>query len=397
MNMNNFIVRTITAVFFVAAIVSSFLRPEAMVLLFALITGLTIWEFTSLVNQREAVTTNRMICTVAGVYFFLAMAGYTSELTPSAVFIPYLVTLIYLMVEELYLKHEDPIHNWAYTMMSQLYIALPFSLLNALAFHFSPQGFVTFDPILPLFLFVGGILHGLLQFVEGTEIFLPCVVDGVEQDGFLEGDKDGVALGLVGFLERNADLIYTATIGNGHEDVLVHAAFGFIHFLDDREGHSGEASTTLLEGLDDDVECFIFQFMTTLGFKGLHIERNLHGEDAQEVFFAALIIAIAEDVNHTIPNHVGNVHTDSFTHEGMTTALVDDLSLLVHHVIVLKQTLTDTEVVFLDFLLGTFDALVDHLVFNHLTFLKTETVHNSGDAVAGKEAHELVFERHIEY
>ena len=31
--------------------------------------------------------------TVAGVYFFLAMAGYSSELTPSAVFIPYLVTL----------------------------------------------------------------------------------------------------------------------------------------------------------------------------------------------------------------------------------------------------------------------------------------------------------------
>ena len=145
--MNNFIVRTITAIFFVAAIVSSFLRPEAMVLLFALVTGLTIWEFTSLVNQREAVTTNRMICTVAGVYFFIAMAGYSSELTPSAVFIPYLVTLIYLMVEELYLKHEDPINNWAYTMMSQLYIALPFSLLNTLAFHFSPQGFVTFDPI----------------------------------------------------------------------------------------------------------------------------------------------------------------------------------------------------------------------------------------------------------
>ena len=125
--MNNFIVRTITAVFFVAAIVCSFLRPEAMVLLFALITGLTVWEFTGLVNQREGVTTNRMICTVAGVYFFLAMAGYSSELTPSAVFIPYLVTLIYLMVEELYLKHEDPINNWAYTMMSQLYIALPFS------------------------------------------------------------------------------------------------------------------------------------------------------------------------------------------------------------------------------------------------------------------------------
>ena len=59
--MNNFIIRTITAVFFVAAIVSSFLRPEAMILLFALVTGLTIWEFSGLVNDREGVAVNQMI------------------------------------------------------------------------------------------------------------------------------------------------------------------------------------------------------------------------------------------------------------------------------------------------------------------------------------------------
>ena len=63
--MNNFIVRTITGILFVAVVVCSFLRPQAMVLLFALITGLTIWEFTGLVNDREKVTVNRLISTVA--------------------------------------------------------------------------------------------------------------------------------------------------------------------------------------------------------------------------------------------------------------------------------------------------------------------------------------------
>lgn len=106
--MRNFIIRTITAVFFVAAIVSCFLRPEAMIFLFALVTGLTIWEFTGLVNDRGDVTVNQMISTVAGVFFFLAMAGYCSGITSASVFIPYLVTLIYLMVAELYLKQEDP-------------------------------------------------------------------------------------------------------------------------------------------------------------------------------------------------------------------------------------------------------------------------------------------------
>ena len=103
--MSNFIVRTITGIFFVAAIVVSFIDPTAMALLFALVTGLTVWEFTGLVNQRDGVDTNRMICTVAGVYFFLAMIGFCSELTPSAVFIPYLITITYLFVAELYAKN----------------------------------------------------------------------------------------------------------------------------------------------------------------------------------------------------------------------------------------------------------------------------------------------------
>ena len=153
--MQNFIVRAITGVLFVAVIVCSFLKPQAMVVLFALVTGLTIWEFTGLVNDIAGITINRMINTVAGVYFFFAMAGYCSEFTSSAVFIPYLVTLIYLLVAELYLKQEDPIHDWAYTMMSQLYIALPFSLLNVLAFHQAADGpYVVYDAILPLSVFV---------------------------------------------------------------------------------------------------------------------------------------------------------------------------------------------------------------------------------------------------
>ena len=78
--MKNFIVRTITGIIFVAAIVASFLRPEAMVLLFSLVTGLTVWEFTGLVNERPGVTVNRFICTVAGVYFFYAMTYFCSDL-----------------------------------------------------------------------------------------------------------------------------------------------------------------------------------------------------------------------------------------------------------------------------------------------------------------------------
>lgn len=151
--MKNFIVRAITGVLFVAAIVVCFINPTAMALLFALITGLTVWEFTGLVNERDGVDTNRFICTVAGVYLFFAMTGFCSGLTPSTVFIPYLLTIIYLLVAELYAKNADPINNWAYTMMSQMYTALPFSLLNVLAFRATSDG-VAYTYLIPLSVFV---------------------------------------------------------------------------------------------------------------------------------------------------------------------------------------------------------------------------------------------------
>ena len=188
--MKNFIVRTITAVFFVAAIVSCFLRPEAMIFLFALVTGMTIWELTGLVNDRNRVSVNQMISTVAGVYFFLAMAGFCSGITPPSIFVPYLVTLIYLMVAELYLKQEDPIHDWAYTMMSQLYIALPFSLLNVLAFQSDASG-IHFVWSIPLSVFVflwindaGAYICGSLL---GKHKLFPRISPGKSWEGSIGG------------------------------------------------------------------------------------------------------------------------------------------------------------------------------------------------------------------
>ena len=188
--MKNFIVRTITSVFFVAAIVSCFLRPEAMIFLFALVTGMTIWEFAGLVNDRNRVSVNQMISTVAGVYFCLAMAGFCSGITPPSIFVPYLVTLIYLMVAELYLKQEDPVHDWAYTMMSQLYIALPLSLLNVLAFQSDASG-IHFVWSIPLSVFVflwindaGAYICGSLL---GKHKLFPRISPGKSWEGSIGG------------------------------------------------------------------------------------------------------------------------------------------------------------------------------------------------------------------
>ena len=153
--MKNFITRAITGVLFVAIMVAGFIQPLTMILLFALITGLALWEYTGLVNQVENVTVNRFISTVAGVYFFIAIAGVNSGyIQTNAVFIPYLLTVVYLFISELYARNTNAINDWAYTMLGQMYIALPLAMINVLAFRQSPDGLTAYYFLLPLSVFV---------------------------------------------------------------------------------------------------------------------------------------------------------------------------------------------------------------------------------------------------
>lgn len=154
---NNFLQRAITGVLFVAIITGCILyAPLAFGTLFIIASALTIREFGHLVNQEEEVSINKTITMLGGAYLFLAMMGFCIDATGSNIFIPYLLLLIYLMVSELYLKKRNPVLNWAFSMLSQLYIALPFALLNVLAFHNDADATtsISYNPILPLSVFI---------------------------------------------------------------------------------------------------------------------------------------------------------------------------------------------------------------------------------------------------
>ena len=120
------------------------------------ISALTIYEFGQLINSRaEGVNVNKTIIMLGGAYLFLAVMGFCIDAADSKIFIPYLLLLLYLMISELYLKKASPMLNWAYSMLSQLYIGLPFALLNVLAFHTDPEySSVSYNPILPLSIFI---------------------------------------------------------------------------------------------------------------------------------------------------------------------------------------------------------------------------------------------------
>ncbi len=154
---NNFIQRAVTGVLFVIVLVGCILySPLSFGILFTIISALSVHEFAQLVSKSGEVSINKTITALGGAYLFLALMSFCTQQSVGArVFLPYLGLLLYMMITELYLKKKNPTGNWAYSMLSQLYVALPFALLNVLAFQNSPEtSSVTYNPILPLSIFV---------------------------------------------------------------------------------------------------------------------------------------------------------------------------------------------------------------------------------------------------
>ncbi len=139
--MKNLIVRAITGSVFVAVLVTGIiLSPYSLLILFTAITAMTVWEFTTIANRHMQLHVNRFITSVAAAYLNVAVWCFNTNIMGAEVFIPYLISLIYLLVSELYLDRKDTVQTWGMTFMAQLYIALPLASFNTLCFINTPSG-----------------------------------------------------------------------------------------------------------------------------------------------------------------------------------------------------------------------------------------------------------------
>ena len=149
MQMPNAVVRALSGALFVVVIVGCLLLGmSTFCVLFCVVAALLLNEFNSLLEDHDLAQVNNTVSVVSGVYLFIAFFLYCSGSAGPAVFAPYLLSLIFVLVSGLYFKQPDPIKTWAYTFAGHLYIALPIALLNSLAFN------PIYSPTLPLAVFV---------------------------------------------------------------------------------------------------------------------------------------------------------------------------------------------------------------------------------------------------
>ena len=196
---SNFLQRAITGVIFVAVLVGCILGgPISFTILFALISALTINEFGNIVNRMEHTHMNKPISILAGLFLFLCF-GYIG-VVPGAneIFIPYLFLILYLFISELYKKQPNPLNNWAYAMMSQIYIALSFALLNVLAYHSSATESVSqYNPILPLSIFIFNWVNDTCAYCTGMLFGKHRLFERISPKKSWEGSIGGAVFSII--------------------------------------------------------------------------------------------------------------------------------------------------------------------------------------------------------
>ena len=198
--MKNFIQRAITGLIFVAVLIGCIIgSPLSFGLLFSIISAMATAEFCNLMNKHEGVRVNRNICVLGSVSLFLCFFYYGMNPAQTGIFIPYLIITIYLMVSELYLKKKHPLNSLAYAMLSQIYVGLPFALLNVLAFHSNGWDSVSeYQFILPLSIFAFNWINDTGAYCTGMLLGKHPLFKRISPKKSWEGSIGGAVFSIAG-------------------------------------------------------------------------------------------------------------------------------------------------------------------------------------------------------
>ncbi len=91
-------------------------------------------------------------------------------------------------------------------------------------------------------------------------------------------------------------------------------------------------------------------------------------------------------------DHLQNDRLGALAGQQIAPPRVEDLALVVHHLVVVEQALADLEVALLDLLLGLGDALADPLVVDGLAFLPADPGEGLDRPLGREDAHQVVVE-----
>lgn len=195
--MKNLIIRALTGIIFVVVLISAiYIHPIFFLILFCIITGLTLWEFGGLVKHYENANLQRTVNVLGGVYLFIATFVYANGLTDGKIFLPYLLFIMLTMIAELYYKTPNPINNWAFTLFAQVYCAGSFSILNFIGAEPGTPGVMSYTPLFIMAIFIFVWLDDTGAYLVGSLIGKHKLFERISPKKSWEGFFGGLILSL---------------------------------------------------------------------------------------------------------------------------------------------------------------------------------------------------------
>src|SRR5438477_4742577 len=228
-------------------------------------------------------------------------------------------------------------------------------------------------------------LHHVLEEVEGFLLVLGqrvALAVPAQPDAFLEVvDRQQMILPL-----RVDDDEHLVALQRAHELLAQLALARRVPLLHRFLNQLGEPlprdDLVVLRGGDLDVE--------------LPVERLREAAEVPVLGMRALGGVAVEGADHEVIDPFRDVVGLALAVQDLAAHAVDDLALLVHHVVVFEEMLADLEVVVLDALLGGGDGARHELVLDRLALLHAQALHDPLDALAAEDAQQVVLEREVE-
>lgn len=199
--MNGLIQRGITGLIFVLIVtVCIYASPVSFVILFAVITGGSLWEFSGLVmtRQHRRDMIRRMLALGLGMIPFLMSTIVQLDLVrnresfiaiSALLFFPFTFSVF---IYELYTKSQRPFINVAFVMLGMVYIGVPFALLLFVAFDGS-----AYYPNLVFALLVMNWVNDSGAYLIGSKLGKTPLFPRISPKKTWEGSAGGMALTLI--------------------------------------------------------------------------------------------------------------------------------------------------------------------------------------------------------
>lgn len=165
--------------------------------LFTLVSMLAVNEMSNLIHEYKKTTFSTLIAVIGGGYLFFTMYAIThlGITNYTALFAPYLLLMVYTFIRELYKKEGSSLDNYAYFVLTQLYAALPFALLNILS-TVGAEG-STYSHMLPLAIFVFIWCNDSGAYFVGCSIGRHKMWERVSPKKTWEGTIGGVVVAMI--------------------------------------------------------------------------------------------------------------------------------------------------------------------------------------------------------